>query len=336
MKFRLLLLAVLLIVGTALSAQKLHNLREIMDIMTASDVTYSIATVDFSDSVYDYTKNLLGNNVYRTKGSNGMEIKEYELEGQAAELFDEAENFFQKQNYSSARSRYQKVLELNPTCYKVISYIGDTYFHEGDLQKAREWYKKAIDKNYIDYLAHWFYADACLGLGDKQTALREITIAKVLNRNNPRLTKKLQQIYKLNKLDYKDWYFTPKYALEKSYDAKRDTDVVKVSYGDFWLGYALVQAVWHYEPGYAESMDNSFLLQSKEAVAAVALSTDKKAQKKDIALRALDKALSEGSFEAYVLYEDILPQNPRVCWYLDEEAVEKLADYVLKVRCKIK
>ena len=78
--------------------------------------------------------------------------------------------------------------------------------------------------------------------------------------------------------------------------------------------------MWHYEPGYAESMDNSFLLQSKEAVAAVALSTDKKAQKKDIALRALDKALSEGSFEAYVLYEDILPQNPRVCWYLDEEA----------------
>ena len=120
MKFRLFLLAVLLTVGTALSAQKLHNLREIMDIMTASDVTYSIATSDFSDSVYDYTKNLLGNNVYRTKGSNGMEIKEYELEGQAAELFDEAENFFQKQNYSSARSRYQKVLELNPTCPTVL------------------------------------------------------------------------------------------------------------------------------------------------------------------------------------------------------------------------
>jgi len=36
------------------------------------------------------------------------------------------------------------------------------------------------------------------------------------------------------------------------------------------------------------------------------------------------------------LYEDILPRNPGVCWYLDEEAVEKLADYVLKVRCKVK
>ena len=74
MKFRLFLLAVLLTMGTALSAQKLHNLREIMDIMTASDVTYSIASADFSDSVYDYTKNLLGNNVYRTKGSNGARM----------------------------------------------------------------------------------------------------------------------------------------------------------------------------------------------------------------------------------------------------------------------
>lgn len=336
MKTRILFIALLLMAGTALQAQKVHTIREILDIMNDSDVSYSLSQGDFSESAYDYSELVLGNNVYRTGEFGSYEIHEYELTEEAEALLNEAENFFQQENYTSARSRYQKVLEQNPTCYNVMVYIGDTYFHEGNFQKASEWYKKAIKENYIDYLAHWAYANASYFRGDKETALREITVAKVLNRNNPRLTKKLQEIYKLNKLEYKDWYFTPKYAVEQTYDAKRDKDVVSISAEELWLPYALVQAVWEYEPNYAESMNNSLLLRHKEAVGAVAVTMEKNDMKKNLALKTLKKALDGGYYEAYVVYEDILTTNPRVCWQLDENAINSLVDYVLNVRCKVK
>lgn len=304
--------------------------------MNDSQVHYSIREGDFSDSVIDYSQFVLSNDLYRIEENGSYVIKRYELTDEAGSYFNDAENFFQKKDYANARKNYKKVLELCPTYYKVLVYMGDTYFHERDYVNARVWYTKAIESNYIDYLAHWACANANLYLNDFETALKEISIAKVLNRNNPRLTTKLLEIYKYNKLSYNDWYLEPKYSLSESYDVKEEKDVVNIAYQDYWLPYALVKAVWQYEPNYAESMNNSNFMESKESIASIALTMDKKLVKKHIELKGLQKSLDEGFFAAYVIYEDMLPQNPSIALYLDESDIETIVNYLIKVRSKVK
>lgn len=335
---RILLSFIMMLSVFFLSAQDLHTIQEILEIMEQSSLSYSISNGTEFD-VPDYAENLISNDIYRVK-EDGVhyEIKNYELSKEASGYFDDAEDFFQQKNYPAARKNYQKVLELCPTYYKAMVYIGDTYFHERDLDNAQEWYQRAIDNNYIDYLAHWALGNTLLFKEDFGKAMKEISIAKVLNRNNPRLTTKLQEIYKYNKKEYKDWYLRPLYKLDEAYDSKKEKDIIKVTYKDYWMPYALVKAVWAYEPGYAESMgpDNLGLLQEKEAIAAILVTMDKKLVKKDIALKTLQYAFDNKEYEMYVVFERLLPEMPQIPLYLEPDVIESIADYIVNTRCKVK
>lgn len=335
---KLILFVALCVSVFLVNAQKLHSIQEILEIMGDSDLSYSISN-DAALETPDYTDKLVSNDIYRVK-EDGQHyvIKNYELTKEASGYFDDAEEFFQQKNFADARKNYQKVLEICPSYFKAMVYIGDTYFHEKDFDKAQLWYQKAIDNNYIDYLAHWALSNTFLNKGEYSKALKEISIAKVLNRNNPRLTTKLQEIYKFNKKQYNDWYLTPLYYVDEAYDSKKEKDIVKVSYKDYWLPYAMVKAVWAYEPGYAESMgsDPVGLVQEKEAIAAVLMTVDKKIAKKDIALKTLQYAVDNKEFETYVVFERILPENPQISLYLEPEAIEGIADYIVNMRCKVK
>ena len=216
-------------------------------------------------------------------------------------------------------------------------YIGDTYYAQQRYSDALTWYRRAIDSNYIDYLAHWACANALVYLGQQDKALREITIAKVLNRNNPRITTKLVEIYRLNKKNYNDWYFTPLYELSDDYDAESEKVTVKIRFKDYWMSYAMAKAVWKYEPGYAEAMGNNLVLGEKEAVFAYwVIASSNKAAKKTLPTKVLKLALDNSCYDAYVIYEALLPENPSIALYLGEEGIGMIADYILDVRSKVK
>jgi tetratricopeptide (TPR) repeat protein len=129
-----------------------------------------------------------------------------------------------------------------------MTYVGQMYGTMKNLDKALEWYKKTIEVNYIDYLAHWLLADIYKMQGKIDSAVNEVTIAMILNRNNPRLKEFQLEIYKLAKVNQADWCFAPQVEISKV------NDQVKVAFDANWIGYAMAKALWKYEPGYKQSM----------------------------------------------------------------------------------
>ena len=320
----------------SVSAQNIHSMREIIQTMDDSKITYSLQTGNPSPT--DYSELVLTNDFYQTEidGSTHA-VTRYEPNDSAMFYMEQAESFFEKNDFNQARNYYMKTLKVFPSYYKVWVYIGDTYYHQNSYSDALSWYQKAIDSNYLDYLAHWACANAYVHLGQPDKALKEITIAKVLNRNNPRLTTQLIRIYGLNKKNYTDWYFTPIYDLSEDYDTESDEETVRIVYKDYWMTYAMAKAVWKYEPGYAEAMGNNLVLGEKEAVFAYwVIASSNKAAKKTLPAKVLKLALDNSCYDAYVIYEALLPENPSIALYLGEEGIGMIADYILDVRSKVK
>jgi tetratricopeptide (TPR) repeat protein len=134
------------------------------------------------------------------------------------------------------------------TYFFALTLIGDCFYNLGDYENAIFYFDKAMARNFIDYDAHWFKADALKNLGDMDGALREITIAHLLNVNHESLNMVLRRYREIIGRPWKEMNFEPWYELEIS----GDSVFVKADPG--WLGYASVKALWKYEPGYAESM----------------------------------------------------------------------------------
>lgn len=332
-----LIIAVCLMLFGSLTAQKIHSISEIIGIMDKSDVTYSLYEETFPAT--DFSQNVLAHGYYLADGENGAEVKKYEFEGEAAKEYEQAEDLFRQDEFEEARRHYQKVLEAYPACSQVMVYIGDTYYQLHQAFLARDWYEKAVAANYYDFLAHWALANACYANGDSERALKEITIAKVLNRNNPRLQQRLEAIYAALKKNYNNWVFDPAYRLSTEYNEEREKDVVQIHYTGDWLAYAVVKAVWQYEPGYAESMDNNAVLREKEAIAGMYTALDKKTLKKHIALRVFEKSVNSGQagmVDYFVIFDCILPQHPEIIFELSEGDVSAIADYILNLRSTVK
>src|SRR5690606_5444260 len=132
--------------------------------------------------------------------NNQILTKSYSINNQTQTHLTKAEEYFNERDFSLARNMYQEALASDPDYYELMTYIGQTYWIDGEHDKAIQWYEKTIQLNYIDYMAHWFLADAYKVQGDLDKALDEINIAMILNRNNPRIKKSFNDIYQQKKL----------------------------------------------------------------------------------------------------------------------------------------
>ena len=320
-KITLFILCLLAVVGLSAQSHDIHTPSQIVQIMSDSPVSYTLKSGDFRAT--DFTHNVLPHTLFRVQQDSSYDVKEYEMEGKAKEMFDKAEELFGDYDFSGARDYYLKALEIDPNLYNVIVYIGDTYFHEKNYLQAEQWYEKAVKANYIDYLAHWGLAHACMYTGEPKRALKEIAIAKVLNRNNQNLNIMLNGIFKANKVAYVDWYLDPKCRITTEYD-------------EDWFAYALVNAVWEYEPGYAASMGGGTFMRVKEAIVNTYITYNKKQLKKSPAMRMFKMALDNHAVDVYLFYEYFLPRDPSMALFQSEETIEEVADYIINIRSKIK
>ena len=196
-------------------------------------------------------------------------------------------------------------------------------------------YQEAIRKNYIDYMAHWFLADACYATGDLTNALDEIIIAHILNRNNPRIKESLKNILSKSNRTSVDWYFNPQIELTKNSDKK-----ISLAFNEKWVGYAMTKALWNYEPGYKESMGvesgKYSTIEDKECLISLltGLESAKINIKKDPQLMILKKAAENNFLEEYILFEIVLPQYPNVAYQLPEKNIQRIKNYILDYRYK--
>jgi tetratricopeptide (TPR) repeat protein len=313
-------------------SQNLHTPAEILKIMEDSKLSYEMNILSKPIDCIDRSNNTVDHSYYRVKTDSSILTFSYNLKPEAKPFFEKAETYFSNKSLDSARIYYEKVLEIDPSYYKVMTYIGQMYGTMGDLDKSVEWYKKTIDLNYIDYLAHWLIADIYRMQGKIDEAVNEVTIAIILNRNNPRLKKLQTEIYQLSKLKTDDWCFNPQI------DISSEGNKVNVAFDNVWIGYAMPKAVWRYEPGYKESMgvkDNQYsTLEDKECLInlLIAIKNSKAKTKKYQDITTLKKAVDKGFISEYILYEILLPEHPFAASQFSEEEINKIKDYVLTIR----
>lgn len=328
-KFLLLLVA---FIPLKLISQNLHSPAEILKIMENSKISYEMNVLENPISCVDRSDNLVDQNFYRIKTDSSILTYSYKLKEEAKPYFEKAEIHFNNRNLDSARIYYEKVLEIDPSYFKVMTFIGQMYGSMGNLDKSLEWYKRTIEANYIDYLAHWLIADIYRMKGDIEEAVSEITIANILNRNNPRLKELQSEIYRFAKIKTKDWCFNPQMEITS------DGEKVKIAFNEVWIGYAMPKALWKYETGYKESMgikSNQYsTLEDKECLLnlIVALQNSKADYKKYPEIVTLKKAVDKNYLSEYILFEILLPEHPFTACQFSEETINKIKDYVLTIR----
>lgn len=330
MKKHLILCAFVFAALTVL-AQKIHSPLEILKMLENSDVKYTIMALKEKIPQKDYSEKLNSNNYYRVITDSSIYSMGYKNENP---FFNRAEELY-KTSKDSALYLYKLAFDADTTMYLALTYAGQVSDLLGDMESAMAYYKKAISKNYIDYMAHWFLADDYLLVGDVKNAVQEIVIAQILNRNNPRIKKSMNEIFAKAKLKMEDWYFTPQIRLQgmpdKSVQLEMDLD---------WFGYGMAKALWDFEPGYRASMgvDSGAIstTEYRECLISQAISMlNKKAKnKKSAQLQVLQKAVKEHFLQEYILYEVILPETPFVAYQLPENTILSIKDYLLKVRTK--
>jgi len=329
----------LILTITQANSQKLNTPAEILKMMIDSKMKYMI-------DLYDTTKenkkeckdnsNLLNINMfYRIEDKGNLITKEYRLSKEEMQLLEHAEHAFQYNITDTAVYYYEKLLESNPKLFFIYTYKGQVYGHQKEHKKEIECYKKAIDSNYIDYMAHWFLADAYYLLEEYEKAKDEILIAHILNRNNKRLKDALIRI--LDKLDlkYVDWCFNPQYELNKLDETK-----ISIKSSSKWSMYAYTKAFWEFEPGYKESMgsykNTKSTIEESECLFSLILEmeTKKEDYTGDLQFEALFKAKNNKLLIEYILFEIFLPTMPQAVYQYPIKSVESIKDYLVKIRLK--
>lgn len=324
----------LLLIGlTTTYAQKIHSPFEIIQIMTDSKVKYGVNALKEPIECPDYSEKLNYHDTYRVETETHVYSYKYEINEKAKPLLEKAEECFTARDMTGALEYYHKTLEADPTQHYVMTYIGQIYDKYRDYEQSIDWYKKAIEANYADYMAHWFLADAYFAINDYDKAVDEIVIARIMNRNNPRIKTSMDLILKKAKKSTVDWYFNPQIRLGR--DADND---VMVEMGDNWTMYAMAKALWNYEPGYKESMgvkpDSYTMLEEQECLIAqlIGMENAKTKVKKDPQLNILKKVAKAKMLDEYILYEIFLPRSPSVVHQLSKPTILSIKDYVLNVR----
>jgi tetratricopeptide (TPR) repeat protein len=325
MKSKILILICALV---ALSFAKDENpLQEAMEIIKESKTLYSLKYLDKPIPVPDRSR-LINYPVYREKKGDSYDVKAIKATGEAKKLLDKAENYFGSHQYAKARDAYTLALQEDPKLYSAITYIGQTYGIEKNWDKAELWYKKAIEANYVDFLAHWLLADVYKIKGQKEKALDEISIAKVLNRNNPRLEALRKEIYGLNGLNIKNWTFNPQVTMSRD----SVTGNVNIVADSIWSYYAFVQAAWFYEPVYKAKAKKYSMPQAmyRECLMGFLPFIGDKALVDSVdVLKRLVKVIEADKLDEFVFYDMLLLDYPTASFQLDKKQIEGLKDYLI-------
>lgn len=325
MKSKILILICALV---ALSFAKDENpLQEAMEIIKESKTLYSLKYLDKPIPVPDRSR-LINYPVYREKKGDSYDVKAIKATGEAKKLLDKAENYFGSHQYAKARDAYTLALQEDPKLYSAITYIGQTYGIEKNWDKAELWYKKAIEANYVDFLAHWLLADVYKIKGQKEKALDEISIAKVLNRNNPRLEALRKEIYGLNGLNIKNWTINPQVRMSRD----SVTGNVNIVADSIWSYYAFVQAAWFYEPVYKAKAKKYSMPQAmyRECLMGFLPFIGDKALVDSVdVLKRLVKVIEADKLDEFVFYDMLLLDYPTASFQLDKKQIEGLKDYLI-------
>ncbi len=313
--------------------EKIHTLDELMKIMENSEMTYQIATLEEPVKSVDYSDKVVGAMFFRPKEVGMISTMGYKLDSSMQKRYEIADSYLFSGKSDSALFCFKEMIRDDSTLYFVLTLIGQCYEMKKDNDEAMKWFQLAIDKNYIDYKSRWFLADHYMAKGETEKALNEICLAKILNRNNPRLHASFDYILKADGRKVEDWYLTPQIMLKKESEK-----LVTISADKCWFGYALAKALWQYDPGFRKEVGavegQMTTTEEKECLVSTWMSflNEKDSCANVRELVCMDEAFRKGFFNEFVFYECFLPKEPFLAAQLPEEWIEGIKKYMLEVR----
>lgn len=329
--------------ATILSAQKgeLHEPAEILKIIEESELFYGLEQSDEIEPAAVEIPQLLPG--LASVMQNGERVLgSLELSDAAAEPWWKAEQHFASKEFEQAITAYRQVLALQPDYTSAYTMIGDSFYNMEQYDSARFYLRLAIEKNFIDYQAHWFLASTENKTGNDKEALREITIAHILNPGHA-LLKRTLKLYR-ERLDqtWEEWSIAPAYEL-----IEESEDEVRVRFANGWMMYALAKALWTFEPGYAEDMGIEseaemmlstlpekealllFLLEQETMQRHAKEDADVKLNPETIKLAERIQAIAEAGMLDLLIYYEILGRNyPKLFSMLNKDSIEHFIKYV--------
>lgn len=88
-----------------------------------------------------------------------------DIEKEAIEVYNKAEDAFMSQDYETAIELYQKAMELDHDFYSAHLYWGDSYYAQKKFEMASPIFKELADKNPDLHEPQKYYSDALAGSG---------------------------------------------------------------------------------------------------------------------------------------------------------------------------
>ncbi|MDZ4182643.1 MAG: tetratricopeptide repeat protein [Candidatus Cloacimonadaceae bacterium] len=324
---------ILLALQFPLFADEEYTFDDLMIRLIESPLLYVMSIEDTLLVTPEQYKQVVGANLYQQKMGKDLMIMEYLLDPEAAKQYNLAEEYFAKEDYTKAIKHYKAALKRHPTNAMVQTFLGQAYRNIGDMKAAKKCYLKAIKANYHGYMAHWFLANIYMSEGNIMQAVEEISLAKVLNRNNPRLQEHFETIMDGAGRRSRDYYFTPQVLISKP-----EGDSIMIRSTMEWLPYGIVEALWLYEPDFHEKeralKDYFNFTRAAEIFVSLnrAYGTLDQEYRQDPMLAFLHGAAKENLPRGFVLYEMLLPQAPAGVFQLPRNDIQEMQEYLLKVK----
>ncbi|HPS65216.1 MAG TPA: hypothetical protein PK447_06550 [Ignavibacteria bacterium] len=333
-----LILCVFILVCTAnIHSQTYHTPDTFLKYIKESFKKFSV--VKLEDDVDSPVFNNLNLNTYRQVMKSGQISLDSVNINKAGQLYlDKAEKFFMNAEFNNAITFYKLAYAQDTTYTYALTYIGQCYEYETEYDSAIIYLKKSVALNHIDFIAHWVLANSYFKLHQNDSALTHITIANILDRNNPFIFEDMKLIYRKSDKDFNEWKFSPQYRIFKDKD-KPDYYVASDSN---WFIYGLGRALWRYDPGYMITVNVYYDPQNtyEDYECTYLLADYLKGKSKNSLkpyedfpdLKKLLEASNKNHRDEYIMYEVVLPRLPGAVYTLSPSSINAIKDYVLKIR----
>jgi len=299
-----------------------HRPEEIFTLLEQSSIRYEIALIGDEDS-----RNrredlpLVSELLTLLPREEGGYLLTTNIPDSAFQLLDSAVSLYRLDMYDEAIALHLIGCREFPHLHQFPTLLGDNYYSQDKFDSAITWFNRALDINSGAYQTHWFAADAYWEKGDTDKALYHITRAHLFNRNYDIIKERLQQMRLAAGQLWQEWGHEPIYRLVEIEGG------VRVESDARTLLYALVKALWEYEPLYAEAMwqpgeilGNVNLGSEREGVLALSERLMAETPFLEIALA--------GHLNLFIIYEYILVNNPTFIFLLPDDAVDALIAYI--------
>jgi len=327
-----LLVAVIFFSGQSIMAQEdsseividgtIHYPEELYRILENSDDIYILEAVEESVMVMPRNDSEVIREIYYIDSSGGAPVlRLFEISDSASEMLHWSEVMFSDGDYAGALAGYQEIPPLEPDYHLIWTFIGDAHYNLGNYDSAVYYLDRAVEENFIDYDAHWFLADALFRQGKFDEAAKEITYAHILNVHHEVIFGLMKPYWKRAGHLWQDWDFRP------AYEISEESDTVYIRAPEHWIAYAMVKALWKYEPDYAERMgvrnhndSGVYIIEETEALLCHYVSSETGS--------ILGQIIADGYLNEFIKYEMALKKIPKIGMLFSRDEFERLFEYI--------